>query len=172
MSQYRWLTRPPPPPWPGISRKNETDYNICSSLTSYLEHPKTSFHCVRKSCLVYNNKHLAHWKLDLRCPKLFYKWCSVSFFLSIPVHKETVIKTLSTCQTIIVISSPSGEEDTARSYFIYCIRFLHLDLWKQSLQNRGPINIQRIVYSTRRMRRIYSYLQSLILRFFYEVVFI
>ena len=32
----------------GIGRKNETDYNISSTLTSYLGHPKPSFHCVRK----------------------------------------------------------------------------------------------------------------------------
>ena len=32
----------------GIGRKNETDYNVCSTLTSYLGHTKPSFHYVRK----------------------------------------------------------------------------------------------------------------------------
>ena len=72
----------------GIGRKNETDYNFCSSLTSYLGHPKPSFHCVRKLFTILNSLH-AHWTsfgMSAHYLKEIYKWCSVSFFLPISVR--------------------------------------------------------------------------------------
>ena len=41
----------------GKGRKNETDYNVCRSLTSYLGHPKPSFFCVRKLFTIVNSLH-------------------------------------------------------------------------------------------------------------------
>ena len=38
----------------GIGRKNETDYNFCSSLSSYLGHPKPSLHNERKLFTIIN----------------------------------------------------------------------------------------------------------------------
>ena len=53
----------------GIGRKNETDYNGCSSLTSYLGHPKPSFDCVRKLFTIINNFPIENYIGDV--PKLF-----------------------------------------------------------------------------------------------------
>ena len=70
----------------GTGRKNETDYNICSTITGCLGHPKPSFHAsVRKLFTIINILRIGNYNWDV--PKLFkrvYKWFSVSFFLPIP----------------------------------------------------------------------------------------
>ena len=67
-------------------RKNETDYIFCSFLSSYLRHPKPSFHCVRKLVTILNSLCIkTRFRMSPNNLKEFYKWCFVSFFLPIPV---------------------------------------------------------------------------------------
>ena len=52
-----------------MDRKNEMDYNFCSSLTSYFRQPKPSYYCVRKLFTILNSLHIENFILDV--PKLF-----------------------------------------------------------------------------------------------------
>ena len=47
----------------GIGRKNETDYNICNSLTSYWGHLRSGFYCIPKLFTIINSLGI-QWKLD------------------------------------------------------------------------------------------------------------
>ena len=84
-----------------IGRKNETDCNICNSVTSYLGHPKPSFPCVRKLFTIINILSIENQIQDV--PKLFERvlqmvLCLIFMPISVATPSDAEVPTVSNKQ--------------------------------------------------------------------------